>query len=128
MDFGSDKIYSRLTLSTSVSLLSRASKDEMIELYGNAFLTFLSEELSNETIDNCFTIGCVSWKELDKAFDEIYETPEYVYILYVNFIIKEGPDDETSTNEIVSRMTNFIKENSFEINVDGMNIKGCYQK
>ena len=94
----------------------------MIELYGNAFLTFLSEELSGD-IDTCFTIGCISWKQLDKAFDEIFETPEYVYILYVNFVIKEGPEDETSTNEIVSRMTNFIKENSFEISVDGMNIK-----
>ena len=94
----------------------------MIDLYGNAFLTFLSEELSND-IDTCFTIGCISLEELDKAFEEILETPEYVYILYVSFVIKEGPPDETSTNEIVSRMTNFIKENSFEISVDGMNIK-----
>ena len=36
---------------------------------------------------------------------------------------REGPENETSTNDIVSKMTNFIKENSFELTFDGMNIK-----
>ena len=36
---------------------------------------------------------------------------------------REGPSNETSTNDIVSKMTNFIKENSFELTFDGMNIK-----
>ena len=37
--------------------------------------------------------------------------------------LREGPENETSTNDIVSKMTNFIKENSFELTFDGMNIK-----
>ena len=36
---------------------------------------------------------------------------------------REGPANETSTNDIVSKMTNFIKENSFELTFEGMNIK-----
>ena len=39
------------------------------------------------------------------------------------FFHREGPENETSTNDIVSKMTNFIKENSFELTFDGMNIK-----
>ena len=102
-------------------IISSASRQEMLDFYGIALVTFWREELSSDP--GCLTIGCVTWDQLEKAFDEISLTPEYVYILYVSFIIRRGPEEETATHEIVSRMTNFIKENCFEISVDGMNIK-----
>ena len=68
-------------------------------------------------------MGCIPEHELEQIFEEILDTSEYVYILYVDFIIREGPLNETTTNEIVSIMTNFIKENSFELTFEGMEIK-----
>ena len=40
-----------------------------------------------------------------------------------HWFFREGGQNETSTNEIVSIMTNYIQENSFELGFDGMEIK-----
>ena len=59
--------------------------------------------------DKCFTIGCMTWAEAYMVLENVTASPEYVYILYVHFIILDGAPNETETSEIVSLMTKFIK-------------------
>ena len=60
--------------------------------------------------DVCFTIGCMTWTEAYMMLENVTASPEYVYILYVHFLILDGAPDETETSEIVALMTKFIKD------------------
>ena len=73
--------------------------------------------------EDCRTIGCISVEEQRQVLADITNTPEYVHILYTHFLILEGEEDDMPTNEIVSLMTKFIKENSFELTFEGMDLK-----
>ena len=51
----------------------------------------------------------MTWAEAYMVLENVTASPEYVYILYVHFIILDGAPNETETSEIVSLMTKFIK-------------------
>ena len=51
----------------------------------------------------------MTWAEANMMLDNVTASTEYVYILYVHFIIRDGAPNETETSEIVALMTKFIK-------------------
>ena len=99
---------------------SRASAEEIAKEYNNALILLKSTHGNNES---CQTIGCLSEDEMDKIFQELENTTEWVYILHVSFVLREGPTNETKTDEAVALMTNWINENCFEFTFEGMEIK-----
>ena len=54
--------------------------------------------------------GCLTWSEAYMVLENVTAAPEYVYILYVHFLIRDGAPNETETSEIVALMTKFIKD------------------
>ena len=98
---------------------SRESNDQISFEYKKAW-----EKLINASNGgNCPTIGCLSGDKVSEMIDELGNTTEWVYILYVSFVLKEGSENETQTDAVVATMTNWIRENCFKLTYSGMEIK-----
>ena len=90
---------------------SRESNDQISFEYKKAW-----EKLINASNGgNCPTIGCLSGDKVSEMIDELGNTTEWVYILYVSFVLKEGSENETKTDAVVATMTNWIRENCFKL-------------
>jgi hypothetical protein len=82
-----------------------------------AFIEGLWEE------DKCQTIGCMSYNQTNEMFNLFSNQTEWVFIFYVSFVMIEGPENETETDEIVAKMTKLIIENSFDLSLLELNLK-----
>ena len=95
---------------------SRESNDQISFEYKKAW-----EKLINASNGgNCPTIGCLSGDKVSEMIDELGNTTEWVYILYVSFVLKEGSENETKTDAVVATMTNWIRENCFKNGVKSL--------
>ena len=103
---------------------SRESNDQISDEYKKAWDLLVND--SNGGLDwtgDCPTIGCLSGDKMGEIIDELGNTTEWVYILYVSFVRREGTENETKTDEVVAIMTNWIRENCFKLTYHGMEIK-----
>ena len=99
---------------------SRASTEDIYIEFGNAWLRLVQ---SHGWEKDCPTIGCFSLEDMTVIMEEVGNTTEWAYILKVSFVLREGPENETKTDEIVAMMTNWIRVNEFELKYEGMHIK-----
>ena len=99
---------------------SRESNEQISYEYKKAWEILVNASNGGEA---CHTIGCLSGDQISEIIDDLGNTTEWVYILYVSFVLREGSENETRTDEVVATMTNWIRENCFKLTYRGMEIK-----
>ena len=102
---------------TNQTKKSRADIEEISEVLLNA--TFLAYESGLD----CGWVGCISFNETVTMIDLLRNQTDWAHILYVSFVMKEGPENETETDLIIAMMVSWIRQNSFQMNLDGLKIK-----
>ena len=73
--------------------------------------------------EDCPNIGCMSHNETLSMLELLRNRSEWVHVFYVSFVMSKGPVTETETDKVVGLMTNWIRENSFELELEGLNVK-----
>ena len=100
---------------------ARADEDEVMNRLLDANILALEESMLDH--ETCQLISCLTVNESHAMYENLKDKAEWVYILYLSFIMTEGQENETATDIVVARMISLITENSFEIPFEGLKIK-----